>query len=61
VAAKCLDHGLIVRALPGGDSLAFSPPLIITEQEIDACVDRFGKALAEVQDELTREGVHLAA
>jgi 4-aminobutyrate--pyruvate transaminase len=34
---------LIVRAL--GDSVAFSPPLIITEAEIDEMFDRFEKAL----------------
>lgn len=36
-------HGLIVRAL--GDSIAFCPPLIINEAEIDLMFERFGHAL----------------
>ena len=43
VAAQAQENGLIVRAL--GDSVAFSPPLIITEAEIDEMFDRFEKAL----------------
>ncbi len=61
VAAKALDHGLITRALPNSDAVAFSPPLIITREQVDACIERLGLALAEVQDELVREGVSLAA
>ncbi len=36
-------HGLIVRAL--GDRIAFSPPLVITEDEIAEMFTRFGRAL----------------
>ena len=43
VAAQAQENGLIVRAL--GDSVAFSPPLIITEAEIDDMFDRFETAL----------------
>ena len=35
----------ICRALAGRDACAFSPPLIITEAEIDEIFDRFGRAL----------------
>ncbi len=45
VTAQAQEHGLIVRAM--GDSVAFSPPLIITEAEINDMFDRFEKALAE--------------
>jgi len=38
-------HGLILRAM--GDSIAFCPPLIITEDEIDLMLDRFGLALED--------------
>ncbi len=38
-------HGLIVRNLV--DSIAFTPPLIITEADIDEILARFGKALEE--------------
>lgn len=36
-------HGLILRAL--GDSIAFCPPLIISEAEIDLMLERFAMAL----------------
>ncbi|MSO77468.1 MAG: aspartate aminotransferase family protein [Alphaproteobacteria bacterium] len=38
-------HGLLTRSI--NDALAFSPPLIITEAEIDDMFARFGKALDE--------------
>jgi len=41
---KAVEHGLMVRALPG-DSVAVCPPLIITEDEIDLLFDRLAKAL----------------
>jgi len=37
-------HGLIVRVL-AGDVIAFSPPLIISEAEIDSLLERAGRAL----------------
>ena len=45
VAALAQKNGLITRAM--GDTLAFSPPLIITEAEIDEMLERFGRALDE--------------
>jgi 4-aminobutyrate--pyruvate transaminase len=39
-------HGVITRVL-GGDVIAFSPPLIISEAEIDVLVDTIGIALDE--------------
>ena len=39
-------HGLIVRVL-GGDVIAFSPPLVITEAEIDVMLERAALALAD--------------
>lgn len=38
VTAECLDRGVITRALPAGDSISFSPPFVVTEQEIDEIV-----------------------
>jgi 4-aminobutyrate---pyruvate transaminase len=38
-------HGIILRAM--GDSIAFCPPLIITESEIDLMLDRFALALED--------------
>ena len=42
---RCLDHGLIVRAL--GDTVAFCPPLIVTESDVDEILERFGRGLDE--------------
>jgi 4-aminobutyrate--pyruvate transaminase len=49
-------HGLICRSLPN-DSIAFSPPLIITEEEITDMVTRFGNALDELAVTLRREAL----
>ena len=40
---RAIAHGSILRSL--GDSIAFSPPMIITEDEIDLLLDGFAKAL----------------
>ncbi len=42
-AERALAHGLITRAM--GDAIAFAPPLVITDDEIDEMVDCFGRAL----------------
>jgi 4-aminobutyrate---pyruvate transaminase len=39
-------HGLILRVM-AGDIVAFSPPLVITEAEIDTMLQRFDLALAD--------------
>ncbi len=49
-------HGIIGRAAPG-DTLCFSPPLIITKREIDEVLDGFVLALDELAVELRREGL----
>ena len=43
-------HGLITRFI--GDRIAFSPPLIITEAEIDAAVTRITQALDDTWAEI---------
>ena len=45
LAKRAHHHGVIIRAL--GDSIAFCPPLIIKEEEIDLMLERFGMALAD--------------
>ncbi|TCT09893.1 L-2,4-diaminobutyrate transaminase [Tepidamorphus gemmatus] len=60
VAARALDNGLITRALPNGDSLAFSPPLVISRADVEACVERLAASIAGVRDELIRDGVRIA-
>jgi L-2,4-diaminobutyrate transaminase len=56
LAAACRADGLIVRPLPEGDMLGFSPPLIITRAEVDEVVERCKRAVDRVVDELIREG-----
>ena len=41
---RAQHHGVILRNMPG-DIVAFSPPLVITEAEIDEMLGGFGKAL----------------
>lgn len=45
VVAKCMEHGVILRAL--GDTVAFCPPLIITEEQVHDMFDRVDAALAD--------------
>jgi 4-aminobutyrate---pyruvate transaminase len=52
VRAMAEDMGVITRGAPVGDVIAFSPPLIITEREIDEAFDRFGAALDKVSAEI---------
>jgi len=61
VAAKCLDDGLIVRALPVGHVVALSPPLCITREQVDFVVDGLASGIRAVGDDLTRQGVWKAA
>ena len=48
LVARAQDHGVILRAM--GDTIAFSPPLVISESEIDDLFERFGRALDETHD-----------
>jgi 4-aminobutyrate---pyruvate transaminase len=50
------EHGVIGRAAVN-DSLCFSPPLIISESEIDEMLDRVGRALDALTVELRRERI----
>jgi 4-aminobutyrate--pyruvate transaminase len=42
---RCLGHGLIVRAI--GDTIAISPPLIITADEVADLLTRLETGIAE--------------
>jgi len=48
IAAAARQHGLIVRPVPG-DGIAFCPPLIIDDAEIDEMFDAMGDALNDVK------------
>ena len=50
------NHGVILRAL-GGDILAFCPPLIINEAEIDEMFDKVEKALDDTEAWVARENL----
>ena len=52
-------HGLILRSLV--DSVAFCPPLIITEAQIDDMFDRFAKALDETEAWVEKNGLRNVA
>ena len=53
--ARCRDHGLIIRAI--GDTLAFCPPLIIGEADLNFIVETLGKALDETESWVEKEGL----
>ncbi len=55
----CLNHGLILRAA-AGNSVAFCPPLIIQEDEINQLFDRWEKALDDTLDYVRSENLMAA-
>jgi len=55
--ARAQEHGLIVRAILSGDTIAFSPPLIITEAEINEMMVRLGRALEETTKWVEENGL----
>ena len=52
VYQQCLENGLILRALPSGDTVGICPPLIITEQQIHDLFDALEAALNTVESNL---------
>ncbi|MDT0570277.1 aminotransferase class III-fold pyridoxal phosphate-dependent enzyme [Streptomyces sp. DSM 3412] len=57
-----LRHGLMLYARQQnggryGEWFMVAPPLVITEEEVDAMVDRIGRTLDDFTDELTRDGL----
>jgi L-2,4-diaminobutyrate transaminase len=48
VTAASRAAGVLTRALPASDTIAFSPPFIVSENEIDEMVDVTRRALDEV-------------
>jgi L-2,4-diaminobutyrate transaminase len=47
VTQACLDRGVVTRALPEADTIAFSPPFVVTEAEVDEIV-RVAREAADV-------------
>ena len=56
LARRAQDHGAILRNMPG-DIIAFSPPLIINEAEIDEMMSCFGKALDDTWAMVREKGL----
>jgi L-2,4-diaminobutyrate transaminase len=57
VAQACREAGVIVRPLPHGDIVGFSPPLIITRSEIDEIISLCKSAFDGVVDSMVHEGI----
>ncbi len=58
ISDACEAMGLLVR--PIGHLNVMSPPLIITEAQVDFIAETLEKAIGQVADDLTREGVRLS-
>jgi L-2,4-diaminobutyrate transaminase len=54
VANRAVEDGLMVRALPFIEVVAFSPPLCITTADCDEAVERFAHSLEAGTPELRR-------
>ena len=51
-AQACLNEGIIVRPLPDGDMIAFAPPLIVTQEDLDEIIERTRRAFDKLCKEL---------
>lgn len=56
IVRAALDRGVIGRALPAADTVAFSPPFVITDDEIEIAVGAFRDAADQVLGELRAAG-----
>jgi L-2,4-diaminobutyrate transaminase len=56
ITRRCLELGLITRALPAADAISFAPPFVISEEEIDELVRTTRRAVDDVYAELRQEG-----
>lgn len=56
LAAACREDGLIVRPLPDGDMLGYSPPLVVTRDEVEEIVARTERAVTRTVEALVAEG-----
>jgi 4-aminobutyrate--pyruvate transaminase len=55
---RAQHHGVILRNM-AGDVIAFSPPLIITEAEIDALIERTARALDDTLERVRQKSPDL--
>lgn len=54
IARRSMELGVITRALPAADTIAFSPPFVVTESELDVMVDTTRKAADQIAAEIGR-------
>jgi len=54
LAEACLEHGLIGRAV-AGSALAFCPPLIITESQVDELAEMLSKGLDQTLEHVKKQ------
>lgn len=59
IAKFCENRRVILRAI--GDTIAFCPPMVITEAELNELFDRFELALADAEAWVSKEGLRQAA
>ncbi|MBL0935693.1 MAG: aminotransferase class III-fold pyridoxal phosphate-dependent enzyme [Rhizobiaceae bacterium] len=59
IAKFCENRRVILRAI--GDTIAFCPPMIITEAELNEMFDRFELALADAEAWVSKESLRQAA
>ncbi len=52
VTKRARELGVITRALPASDTVSFSPPFVVTEDELDTMVATVRRALDDVADEM---------
>jgi L-2,4-diaminobutyrate transaminase len=57
ITKEAFERSVIGRALPQTDTISFSPPFIISEEEIDTAVTAFREATDVVTQQLVDEGV----
>lgn len=54
IARRSMELGVITRALPAADTIAFSPPFVVTESELDVMVETTRKAVDQIAAEIGR-------
>lgn len=54
IARRSMELGVITRALPAADTIAFSPPFVVTESELDVMVETTRRAADEIASEIGR-------
>ncbi len=57
IVEEAFGRGVIGRALPHTDTISFSPPFIISEEEIDTAVSTLRAATDHVMQQLEDEGI----